>query len=105
MSLVVDDGDIDPRFEAYLDKIKELPKAGLSPELEACAEELLSLLAEYGYSLRFAICLLDPIARLRLHVTTPPDPRIKKGRPVSIKPIPIRTQARPFLVGEVILRC
>ncbi|WP_164660378.1 histone-like nucleoid-structuring protein, MvaT/MvaU family [Pseudomonas viridiflava] len=58
-------------IECYLKFFGKLPESGVTPELVECAEKFVKILDEYGRSLRDAVCLLDPISRLRLHSPAP----------------------------------
>lgn len=72
-------------LEEYMIAMGQLPTEGATPELFECAAKFLSLINTYGYSVRFAICLLDPIARLRFHIPKQPNTLGKKNRPVQMK--------------------
>lgn len=63
-------GSID--IVSYSKSFGKLPDSGVTPELVECAQKFVQILDEYGHSVRDAVCLLDPISRLRLHTPAPP---------------------------------
>lgn len=73
-------------LEFYRRRYPEWNEASISPQAEECANKLMDLIHEYGYSLSFAAGLIDPLVRLYIHVPrVPTKNRTKKNRPVSVK--------------------
>lgn len=91
-----DTQDYDEKVESYLHSFGQLPDEGITPELEECAKEFMRLLDEYGYTVKDAVCLLDPISRLRLHVPASPVLVGRKNRSKRLK-----TYTNPH-TGEVV---
>lgn len=83
-------------LNAYLLSFGELPKEGRTPELERCAQDFLKLLGYYGLTVKDAVCLLDPISRLRLHIPAAEIVEGKKNRTKRIK-----AWTNPF-TGEIV---
>ena len=72
-------------IEIYLKSFGKLPDSGVTPELMECVQKFVQILDEYGRSVRDAVCLLDPISRLRLHTPAPPVIAGKKNRTKRLK--------------------
>lgn len=72
-------------IECYLKSFGKLPDSGVTPELTECAQKFVQILDEYGRSVGDAVCLLDPISRLRLHTPAPPVMVGRKNRTKRLK--------------------
>lgn len=70
---------------AYLVSFGKLPEGGRTPELERCAKAFLELLDYYDCTVKDAVCLLDPISRLRLHTPAAEVVEGKKNRTKRVK--------------------
>ncbi|MGM3216462.1 hypothetical protein ACSQ5K_14715 [Pseudomonas sp. PhalM4] len=77
------DGGCD--VNAYLESFGEPPEEGRTPELEKCAKAFLELLDYHGFTVKDAVCLLDPISRLRLHTPAAEIVEGKKNRTKRLK--------------------